>query len=81
MAAGMYISIENINTFIKKLNEVTTFTNEDIIPKVSIDMGLTLNNINYELIEEISLLEPYGKGNSKPSFGSHREETIGYLKE
>ena len=66
MAAGMSIPIENINTFRKKLNEVTTLTNEDIIPKVSIDMGLTLNNINYELIEEISLLEPYGKGNSKP---------------
>ena len=76
MAAGMSIPIENINTFRKKLNEVTTLTNEDIIPKVSIDMGLTLNNINYELIEEISLLEPYGKGNSKPSFGMKKLKVV-----
>ena len=33
MAAGMSIPIENINTFRKKLNEVTTLTNEDLIPK------------------------------------------------
>ena len=76
MAAGMSIPIENINTFRKKLNEVTTLTNEDIIPKVSIDMGLTLNNINCELIEEISLLEPYGKGNSKPSFGMKKLKVV-----
>lgn len=76
MAAGMSIPIENINTFRKKLNEVTTLTNEDIIPKVSIDMGLTLNKINYELIEEISLLEPYGKGNSKPSFGMKKLKVV-----
>ena len=76
MAAGMSIPIENINTFRKKLNEVTTLTNEDIITKVSIDMGLTLNNINYELIEEISLLEPYGKGNSKPSFGMKKLKVV-----
>ena len=35
MAAGMSIPIENINTFRKKLNEVTTLTNEDIIPKIN----------------------------------------------
>lgn len=27
-----------------------------------------LNAINYNLIDQISLLEPYGKGNSKPTF-------------
>ena len=76
MAAGMSIPIENINTFRKKLNEVTTLTNEDIIPKVSIDMGLTLNKINYKLIDEIALLEPYGKGNSKPSFGMKKLKVV-----
>ena len=76
MAAGMSIPIENINTFRKKLNEVTTLTNEDIIPKVSIDMGLNLSQINYDLIEQISLLEPYGKGNSKPSFGMKKLKVV-----
>lgn len=69
MAAGMSIPIENIDKFRSRLNEVTTLTDEDIMVKVQIDMGLPLNKINYELIDQISLLEPYGKANPKPTFG------------
>ena len=36
-------------------------TDEDVIPKVSIDMALKLSEINYGLIDEISMLEPYEK--------------------
>lgn len=68
MAAGMSIPSENIDKFREKLNEVTTLSDEDIIPKVSIDMPLPINKINYKLIDEIALLEPYGKGNPKPNF-------------
>ena len=70
MAAGMSIPIENIDLFRKRLNEVTTLSDEDIIPKVSIDMPLPINKINYNLIDEIALLEPYGKANPKPNFGA-----------
>ena len=76
MAAGMSLKIENIDEFRKRLNEVTTLTDEDIIPKVSIDMGLSLKNINYELIDEVSLLEPYGKANSKPTFGMKKLKVV-----
>ena len=69
MAAGMSIANENINEFRKRLNDQTTLTDEDIIPKVSIDMPLSLKDINFNLIEEISELEPYGKANPKPNFG------------
>ena len=68
MAAGMSIPSENIDKFREKLNEVTTLSDEDIIPKVSIDMPLPINKINYKLIDEIALLEQYGKGNPKPNF-------------
>lgn len=68
MAAGMSLPIENIDEFRKRLNSQTSLTDEDVIPKVSIDMPLAIRAINYELIDEIALLEPYGKGNSKPSF-------------
>ena len=69
MAAGMSIANENINDFRKRLNAQTTLTDEDVIPKVSIDMPLLLKDINFNLIEEISELEPYGKANPKPTFG------------
>ena len=76
MAAGMSIPNENIDAFRNRLNEVTTLTDEDIIPKVSIDMGLLLSQINYELIDQISLLEPYGKANPKPTFGMKKLKVI-----
>lgn len=76
MAAGMSIPNENIDEFRDRLNNVTTLTDEDIIPKVSIDMGLMLSQINYEIIDQISLLEPYGKANAKPTFGMKKLKVI-----
>ena len=76
MAAGMSIPNENIDEFRIRLNNVTTLTDEDIIPKVSIDMGLLLSQINYELIDQISLLEPYGKANPKPTFGMKKLKVV-----
>ena len=76
MAAGMSIPNENIDEFRSRLNNVTTLTDEDIIPKVSIDMGLLLSEINYELIDQISLLEPYGKANPKPTFGMKKLKVV-----
>lgn len=76
MAAGMSLPNENIDKFRDRLNDVTTLTDEDIIPKVSIDMGLLLSQINYELIDQISLLEPYGKANPKPTFGMKKLKVV-----
>ena len=69
MAAGMSIPIENIDAFRERLNNLHTLTDEDVLVKVQIDIGLPLNKINHGLIDEISLLEPYGKANPKPTFG------------
>ncbi|MDU2491097.1 MAG: single-stranded-DNA-specific exonuclease RecJ [Clostridium celatum] len=76
MAAGMSIPNENIDEFRSRLNNVTTLSDEDIIPKVSIDMGLLLSQINYELIDQISLLEPYGKANPRPTFGMKKLKVV-----
>ena len=69
MAAGMSIPIDNIEHFRERLNSLHTLTEEDILVKVQIDMPLSLKKISYGLIDEISLLEPYGKANPKPTFG------------
>lgn len=68
MAAGLSLEEENIDALRMKLNQVTTLTEEEMIPKVSIDMVLPLSKVNYGLIKEIGMLEPYGKGNVKPLF-------------
>lgn len=68
MAAGLSLKEENINKLREKLNENCTLTNEDIIPKIRIDRTLNFNQINNEIIEELELLQPFGKGNSSPLF-------------
>jgi single-stranded-DNA-specific exonuclease len=69
MAAGLSLKEENILELRKKLNIQTTLTDEDIIPKLYLDMQLPLEKIDYDLINDLSTLEPFGKGNSKPLFG------------
>ena len=68
MAAGLSLKEENLEAFRKALNENTVLTEEDLIPKVSFDMVLPLEEISLPLIREIDFLEPYGKENVRPLF-------------
>ncbi|MDO5292242.1 MAG: single-stranded-DNA-specific exonuclease RecJ [bacterium] len=76
MAAGLSLAEEDIDNLRNRLNECTTLTEDEMIPKVSIDMQLPLPEINYKLIHEIGLLEPYGKGNTKPLFALRNVHVI-----
>lgn len=68
MAAGMSLALEAIEPFRSSLNKNTVLTPEDLIPKVVIDIVLPLGLITEEMIEELKVLEPFGKGNEKPLF-------------
>lgn len=69
MAAGMSLERENVDKLRNKLNSSCPLTDEDLIPKVYLDMQLPLKYVNFKLIEDMKSLEPFGKGNSKPLFG------------
>lgn len=69
MAAGLSLEEKNIELLRKKLNDITTLTDDDVVPKIYLDMQLPLEKISYDLIKDLSILEPFGKGNSKPIFG------------
>lgn len=68
MAAGLSIKEENIVALREKLNKNCILKDEDLIPVVKIDLPLSLNYLNEELIEIIESLRPFGKGNSSPLF-------------
>ncbi len=68
MAAGLSLEAEFIEALREKLNETTTLTDDDLVPKVYIDAHVPIESIDIKLAEDICLLEPYGKGNSKPLF-------------
>lgn len=68
MAAGLSIKEENAEEFRRMLNRNCTLTEEDMIPKIVIDVPMPVSYINEELVEQLSVLEPFGKGNTKPLF-------------
>jgi len=69
MAAGLSLNRENIEELRLRLNGQATLSEDDLIPKIYLDMRLPLEHITFNLVEELKLLEPYGKGNPKPLFG------------
>lgn len=68
LAAGLSLKEKDIDLFRKKLNEQASLTEEDLTEKVSIDMQMPLGYISEKLVDELELLEPFGKGNTKPVF-------------
>ena len=74
MAAGLSLDVSDIDDLSKMLNRQVTLTEDDLSPKVYIDMHLPLEYISFSLVEELQVLEPFGKGNSRPLFA---ERNIG----
>lgn len=68
MAAGLSLPEENIDKLRKMLNDNCTLTEDDIIPRMSIDICMPLGYITEKLIGELKLIEPCGKDNEKPIF-------------
>ncbi|HKO96372.1 MAG TPA: single-stranded-DNA-specific exonuclease RecJ [Pyrinomonadaceae bacterium] len=69
-AAGITIKREHIAEFRRRLNEhaASCLTPEDLQPSVLIDAELPTEEISFELVHELQLLEPFGAGNSRPTF-------------
>ena len=68
MAAGLSLPGDKVEEFRRRINEACTLTEEDFVEKVMIDVPMPIDYITEELIGQLSLLEPFGKGNTKPLF-------------
>lgn len=68
MAAGLSLAISDIDIFRKMLNDNAILTDEDLIPKMWIDVPMPVSYANIRLVNQLKLLEPFGKGNEKPVF-------------
>lgn len=68
MAAGLSMPKENIQPFMERMEAGCTLTADDLIEKVTIDAAMPFSYVNQRLIEQLSLLEPFGVGNKKPLF-------------
>jgi single-stranded-DNA-specific exonuclease len=69
MAAGLSLQEDKVDELRIALNNKCELTDEDLTRKIMIDSSLPLEYLNLHLIEELNVLEPFGKGNAKPVFG------------
>ena len=68
MAAGLSMQEEDVEPFRKEINRLCTLTAEDLEEKIHIDVPMPVSYVNFSLVEELELLEPFGTGNPKPVF-------------
>lgn len=76
LAAGLTLEKKNIEKFRQDINAVCTLTETDMTEKVSIDMQMPFSCVTEELLEELKLLEPFGKGNTKPVFAEKNVSVV-----
>ena len=77
MAAGVTLAGDDPLELGRRLNELCQLTDEDIEPKVALDMRLPIGYITEDLIGQLELLKPFGKGNPKPLFGESHLKASG----
>lgn len=71
-AAGMTLKIENIPEFKTRfLNAANQkLSNQDVTPKLFLDAEVKFEDLTFDLIESIKLLEPFGNENPPPTLYS-----------
>lgn len=67
-ACGCTVTKENLPKFIKAMTEqaAAKINNDDLIPTIEIDMEIKITDLNWEVLDQLSLFEPYGQENPKP---------------
>ena len=67
-AAGLIIKEENVlkfkNSFIEIANQ--SLNNEDLLPKLHLDARVQFEDLTFEFLDSMQLLEPHGTGNPPP---------------
>lgn len=68
-AAGFSIDPENVEQFKKRVNEILSEYDDTLfLPKFYYDDEIDFKDLNYNFVESLSMLEPTGNSNPKPTF-------------
>lgn len=77
MAAGISLKEVDLPLFRSKLNENCLLTEEDLMEKVVIDIAMPTSYVSKRLVQQMELLQPFGKGNTKPLFAQRNLKVTG----
>ena len=76
LAAGVSLEKENVEEFRRMLNMQCTLTEKEMREKIMIDMEMPFHCVTEQFVSELELLEPFGKGNTKPVFAARNVEVL-----
>ncbi len=73
-AVGITIDSNKISEFKSMINEISQdlIKEDDLNPALKVDAQILLSDINFNLIKDINILEPFGSGNPQPVFCSYK---------
>lgn len=79
-AAGLRMPVDNLQTFKKQMNCIVekVLHADDMIPTLHIDAAVNFSDLNFDLVKELSLLEPFGDSNREPVFGAKNIEIVSH---
>lgn len=77
-AAGVSLEEGRLDEFRDCVEQAVgaTLTADDLIPEVELDAVVTLEECNYELVEHMKRMAPFGAGNREPVFGTRNMKLI-----
>lgn len=76
MAAGLSLVKNNLSVLRDKLNAGCLLQSEDFEEKIRFDAEIPLSYVTERLVENLSLMEPFGMGNPKPLFACRSVELL-----
>jgi single-stranded-DNA-specific exonuclease len=81
MAAGMTLKLEDVDVLRARLNELATsqLSEEDFVPITSVDLEMSISDVQLKAVEELQLLSPFGTSNKKPKI-LLKDTTIAQMK-
>ena len=68
MAAGLSMEETRVEEFRRRINEVSTLSQEACVPCVYIDAAYPTSHVSIGLVKALDELGPYGTGNPRPIF-------------
>jgi len=72
MAAGIKIEVDKIDQFADDFEAYAqeNLNHDDITAKLDIDAEVRLADLNWDVVNELKMLEPFGRGNPEPVFAT-----------
>lgn len=75
-ACGASLQKENLDELRRRLNADAGLSDDDMIQKIRIDADMPFGYVTEKVINDLSLLEPFGTGNLTPVFAVRNLKTV-----